>query len=79
MLGIAAYGSPEMMKKYSAKNGMTWTEATVDVKRGPMNSIGIRQFPSIWLVGPDGNVVAKDLRGESINAALTKALGPQGM
>jgi hypothetical protein len=79
MLGIAVYGSPEVMKKYSEENGMTWTAATVQAKGSAMSSFGIRQFPLIWLVGPDGNVVAKDLHGDGIKNALTSALGPQGM
>jgi thiol-disulfide isomerase/thioredoxin len=35
---------------------------------------GISAIPSIWLIGPDGNVLAKELRGEEIGAALEKAL-----
>jgi hypothetical protein len=78
MLGVDCLATSESMKKYSQSNGLTWTMATVD-RRGSEMSGPSRSLPSIWLVGPDGKVVAKDLHGESINAALTAALGPQGM
>jgi len=32
-------------------------------------------IPAIWLIGPDGKVVAKDLRGKSIRKAIATALG----
>ena len=35
---------------------------------------GVRGIPSIWLIGPDGKVVAKDLRGDAIKDALAKRL-----
>jgi thiol-disulfide isomerase/thioredoxin len=35
---------------------------------------GISGIPSIWLIGPDGKVVAKDLRGTDITDAVRKAL-----
>jgi hypothetical protein len=35
-------------------------------------------IPSIWLIGPDGKVVARDLRGEGIKKAVGAALGRRG-
>lgn len=38
-------------------------------------SFGIEGIPSIWLIGTDGLVMAKDLRGESIRNTVEAALG----
>jgi thiol-disulfide isomerase/thioredoxin/uncharacterized GH25 family protein len=35
---------------------------------------GVTAIPSIWLIAPDGRVIAKDLRGEGILQAVDKAL-----
>jgi hypothetical protein len=41
-----------------------------------MKDYGVHGIPSLWLIGPDGKVVAKDLRGEGIKAAVAAAMGP---
>ncbi|WP_404307483.1 TlpA family protein disulfide reductase [Neorhodopirellula lusitana] len=35
---------------------------------------GIQSIPSIWLIGPDGKIVARDLRGKALRDAVTTAL-----
>jgi peroxiredoxin len=35
---------------------------------------GVRTLPSVWLIGPDGKVFAKDLKGEKIKSAVEKVL-----
>ena len=35
---------------------------------------GIEAIPAIWLIGPDGKLVARDLRGEALREAVRKAL-----
>lgn len=36
---------------------------------------GVNGIPSIWLIGPDGKVVARDLRGEDLRNAVKEAVG----
>ena len=38
-------------------------------------AFGVKSVPSIWLIGPDGRVVARDLGGEKIGDAVRAALG----
>lgn len=38
-------------------------------------AFGVKSVPSIWLIGPDGRVIARDLGGEKIREAVRKALG----
>ncbi len=35
---------------------------------------GIRGIPSIWLIGPDGKIVARDLRGTAMREAVRRAI-----
>ena len=44
------------------------TEATT-------REFGIQSVPSIWLIGPDGRVIARDLAGGEIGEAVRMALG----
>ncbi|WP_372723380.1 TlpA family protein disulfide reductase [Novipirellula sp.] len=38
------------------------------------DAYGIQSIPSIWLIGPDGKIVARDLRGEALRDAVKTAL-----
>jgi hypothetical protein len=64
-------------KKYVQKNGIKWVQGFLG--QGPANQAvpnlyGVRGIPSIWLIGPDGKVIAKDLRGEEIKTAAAAAM-----
>jgi thiol-disulfide isomerase/thioredoxin len=77
MIGLSLDESTEAPKAYVAKNGLAWTQAFLG--RGGTSpataDFGVEGIPSIWLIGPDGRVVAKDLRGESIKAVVAAVLG----
>lgn len=48
-----------------------WNEETTTA------DYGIRGIPSIWLIGPDGKIVARDLRGKALREAVRAAMeGP---
>jgi peroxiredoxin len=66
----------EAPKAYLAKHELGWTQTFLGAwsKTGVPNDYGVRSIPSIWLIGPDGNVLAKDLRGDLIKATVEKAL-----
>jgi hypothetical protein len=35
---------------------------------------GVRAIPQVFLIGPDGKVVAKDLRGSTVQSSVRAAL-----
>lgn len=35
---------------------------------------GIRSIPSVWLIGPDGTIIARDLRGDALREAVRRAV-----
>lgn len=59
------------------KDGLPWTHVS-DLK-GWNNAVGrlygVRGVPASFLVGPDGKIVGKDLRGESLNKKLEEVMG----
>jgi thiol-disulfide isomerase/thioredoxin len=63
-------------KQYTAENDMAWFQGYLPgVWNSPLlMTYGVSGIPSIWLIGPDGKVVAKDLRGDDIETAVGVAL-----
>lgn len=76
MVGLSLDDEIAAPKGYLARRNLGWTQgflgawSTTTVPA----AYGVRGIPSIWLIGPDGKVVAKDLRGDAIKAAVARAL-----
>ena len=54
--------------------GITYPQL-VDSTRTATDTYGVQGIPQIMLIGPDGIILARDLRGADIEAAVVKALG----
>ena len=79
MIGLSLDQNEAAPRRYVEKNALGWRQAflgSFDKAKVP-TEYGIRGIPSIWLIDPDGNVVAKDLRGAAIKEAIAKALGEE--
>jgi peroxiredoxin len=76
MLGLSVDATADEARAFADKNGLRWPQAHVgSVLWSPVTAeYGINDIPAVWLIGPDGKVVAKDLRGDEIKAAIGKAL-----
>lgn len=61
---------PYILKKL----GITYPQL-VDTTRTATETYGVRGIPQIMLIGPDGTILARDLRGAAIEEAIVKALG----
>lgn len=72
VVGISLDDKSENWKKAIKDDGMPWTQLS-DLK-GWKNEVsqyyGINGIPSTLLVDPQGNIIAKDLRGEILNKKL---------
>ncbi len=68
--------------EYSKKRGMNWPLGFLDDWKEPpiLASYGLFPeedpfgIPAIFLIGPDGKILAQDLQGKTIQAAVEKAL-----
>jgi len=45
----------------------------------PALRYGVEGIPALFLIGPDGKIVATDLRGAEIGKAVSAALGKDGI
>ena len=79
MIGMIT-DDPKNARAYLARNpGLDWLQAAIDPLKAatflPSDRSG--HFPStIVLIGPDGKILAKDLRGSEIESAVARALAP---
>lgn len=60
-------------KKVMADLGITYPQL-VDSTRTATDTYGVNGIPQIMLIGPDGTILARDLRGAAIEEAIIKAL-----
>lgn len=63
-------------RKFAAKNATGWTQGFLGdwSKSDVPERFGVEGIPAIFLIGPDGKIVARELRGEAIKTAVAKAL-----
>jgi peroxiredoxin len=79
MVGLSLDESADAPRSYAAKNKIEWTQGFLGdwSKSDVPATFGVEGIPAIFLIGPDGNIVARDLRGDAIKAAVRDALQKQ--
>jgi peroxiredoxin/protocatechuate 3,4-dioxygenase beta subunit len=63
-------------RKFAAKNDLGWAQGFLGdwSKSDVPEQWGVEGIPAIFLIGPDGKIVGRDLRGPAIQAAVAGAL-----
>jgi peroxiredoxin len=76
MISLSLDDSRDELRSFIRKNGMRWHQGYLgEWSKSPVPvNYGVESIPAIFLIGPDGNVIQKDLRGPAIEAAVKKAL-----
>ena len=76
MIGLSLDKEVEKPKAYAKQNGCEWVDGFLGDwgKDEVTKKYGVSGIPSIWLIGPDGKVVASRLRGNGIMDAVSSAL-----
>jgi peroxiredoxin len=76
LIGLSLDKDPAQPAAYAKEKGCGWVDGFLgDWGKDEVTKLyGVRGIPSIWLIGPDGKVVASGLRGEGIMAAVAAAL-----
>jgi thiol-disulfide isomerase/thioredoxin len=60
---------------FIAKAGHQWLQATQEsIERVAIDLIHVNSYPTCILVGPDGKIISRDARGETLKALLEKHL-----
>ncbi|OJW19978.1 MAG: hypothetical protein BGO49_10675 [Planctomycetales bacterium 71-10] len=63
-------------RKFQEERKLPWTVgwAKGGIASGPNAAYGVRAIPALFLIGPDGKVVDRGMRGEGIKQTVAKAL-----
>ena len=77
LLGLSLDKAVAAPKEYVKTEGISWNQGYLgDWSKATLPaSYGVEGIPSIFLVDPDGKVLATDLRGPEIGKAVAAALG----
>ena len=71
VLSIAVWDKPEDTAVAAREHGVIWNQI-VNAQKIPTEVYGIKGIPHIMLIGPDGVIIKRDLRGPAIEAEVSK-------
>lgn len=76
MIGLSLDTKTNAPGDYAGKNHLGWTMGFLgDWSKADLpNQYGVYGIPSIFLIGPDRKIIARDLRGDAIKAAVDQAM-----
>ncbi|PST83307.1 thioredoxin [Pedobacter yulinensis] len=76
ILGVSLDTDPAAWKQAIAADGLTWTHAgeLMDFNGPTVEKYRVQAIPTSFLVDPSGKIVAKNLRGDDLEAFLAKTL-----
>ena len=73
VIGLNVWDKPDAQRKTIETMNMTWLQLA-DTTKMATDTYGVNGIPQIMLIGKDGTILARDLRGEAIEAAIVEAL-----
>lgn len=73
VLSVAVWDKPEDTKAAAKEHGVVWSQI-INAQQIPTAIYGIDGIPHIMLVGPDGIILKRGLRGDDIEAAVAEYL-----
>jgi len=77
MISLSLDQDVQAPRRYVRENDLKWVQGFLDMsaRASVSEDYQVQGIPSIFLIGPDGKIIAKDLRGEQMKAAVAQALG----
>jgi peroxiredoxin len=75
MISLSLDDGPLEPSQYAHAHDLRWPQAFLGAKSPIARQYGVEGIPSIWLIGPDGKVIAKSFYSERIRPTVAKALG----
>jgi len=73
LLGVAVWDNREATLESIKRHNVLWPQI-VDAGSIPTDLYGIRGIPHIILLGPDGKILARDLRGDDLKAKIAEVM-----
>ncbi|UCE58467.1 MAG: carboxypeptidase regulatory-like domain-containing protein [Phycisphaerales bacterium] len=79
LISVSLDGDEKMLRRFLEKRKLDWHHVFGEEggARETANRFGVVGLPMVVLIGADGTLVARDLRGDGILTAVTKALEDQ--
>jgi thiol-disulfide isomerase/thioredoxin len=75
LISLACDQKDEAARQYIRENGLMWTHGFAgELSMGVGLSYKVRSIPATFLIGPDGRILAKNLRGDELKEAIRMAL-----
>lgn len=76
LVGLSLDAAQATPRSYAKKHGLKWVNGHLGswIKQEVTKKFRIYELPQTLLVGPDGKIIAQNLRGDRIRAAVVKAL-----
>lgn len=77
MISLSVDDAPDAPRQFTLSQQTPWHQCFL----GPLaqtelpNHFGVEGIPSIFLIAPDGKILARDLRGDAIKQAVAQRLG----
>ncbi|MHC4153692.1 MAG: M56 family metallopeptidase [Planctomycetota bacterium] len=67
------------LQQYVTRHDLNWDHALMDdeVRQRLAADYGVQRWPSVILIGPDGKIIARNLKGNAMSWAVEKALKDQ--
>ena len=75
MIGLSLDEEIQAPKKFVEGRGLPWDQGFLGSESSVVRDYGVGAIPAIFLIDPDGKVVAKGLRGDKLEEVLIQALG----
>jgi beta-lactamase regulating signal transducer with metallopeptidase domain/thiol-disulfide isomerase/thioredoxin len=76
LLSISCDNEAEAAKSFVEEHSLAWQHVNVGGTASRISKdYTVRTLPATFLIGPDGRVIAKNLRGEELKRAVAAALG----
>ena len=73
VLGVATWDKPADTEKAIVDLEVPWPQI-INAQRIGSDAYGVQGIPQIILFAPDGKIVARDLHGEELKAAVDKVM-----
>ncbi len=67
--------NPDALARLAKDAGLAWPQALIGPDSPIAAAYGATAMPATFLIGPDGRIVERDLRGGGVKSALARALG----
>ncbi|WP_337176000.1 sigma-70 family RNA polymerase sigma factor [Paludisphaera sp.] len=76
IVGLSLDDSIDALRRFQAERKLPWTIGRLEggVRSVPNAAYELRSIPALFLIGPDGKILARGMRGEGIREAVAKAL-----